>query len=366
MIVTGKKIIQEFEQFSPPSLAVEGDKIGLQIGTLDKPVSKVLVTLDVSRKVVEEAISIGAELIIAHHPPIFRPLKTIPHNSVFTLCIQHEIAVYVAHTNLDVTVGGVNDWFSERLGLQNTSILAETGYSPLVKVAVYVPETHEREVRAALGDNGAGAIGSYSYCSFTSKGLGRFLPGEDTHPHIGQHGKLETVNEVKIETIVPEEKLPSVLCAMKNAHPYEEVAYDLYSLKQKGAGYGLGRIGELTHSMTLVGFAQFAKERFGVQGVRYVGNGEALVRRVAVLGGDGNKYIQAAKQKGADVLVTGDMYFHVAQDAEALGLSIVDVGHYAEYVMKEGVVKEMQKRFNYEKVSWVVSSINTDPFTFVV
>lgn len=367
----GFEVIGAFEQFSPKKFAMEGDKIGLQIGTLNKPVHKVMIALDVLDEVVDEAIEKQVDLIIAHHPIIYRPLQKIatdqPSGKLVEKLIKNDIAVYAAHTNLDVAKGGVNDLLAEALQLQNTKVLAPTYETKLKKLAVFVPVEAEAAVREALGNAGAGHIGNYSHCTFSTNGTGQFLPGEETNPHIGSAGQIETVEEVKIETIFPEDLERRILTAMIKAHPYEEVAYDIYPLHNSGEELGLGRIGELPSEMTLESFAQHVKEAFDVKGVRVVGNLQDMVKKVAVLGGDGNKYFMTAKFQGADVYVTGDMYYHTAHDAMMVGLNIVDPGHNVEKVMKAGVTNVLTAIS--EKKSWNVdifaSTIHTDPFTFM-
>jgi dinuclear metal center YbgI/SA1388 family protein len=366
----GHEIIQLFEQFSPKSYAMEGDKIGLQIGRLNKPVENVMVALDVLEEVVDEAIEKNVQLIIAHHPPIFRPLKAIatdtPAGRIIEKLIKHDIAVYAAHTNLDVAAGGVNDMLAEALELTHTEVMYPTVETKLKKLAVFVPKENTDALRKALGDAGAGAIGNYSHCTFSAAGTGQFLPNEEADPHIGSQGILESVQEEKIETIFPEHLEKRILSAMFKAHPYEEVAYDIYSLENKGETLGLGRIGEIKE-MTLAEFAQHVKQKLEVKGVRVVGDLNAKVKKVAVLGGDGNKYFSTAKFKGADVYVTGDMYYHVAHDAMMMGLNIVDPGHNVEKVMKKGVTSQMRKMFQEKgyDVRIFPSDLNTDPFKFL-
>lgn len=368
--VNGFEIIQLFEQFSPKEYAMEGDKVGLQIGRLNKPVGNVLVALDVLESVVDEAIEKNVQLIIAHHPPIFRPLQKLvtdtPQGRMLEKLIKHDIAVYAAHTNLDVTPGGVNDLLAEALDLENIEILAPTYEAKLKKLVVFVPKNHSATVREALGNAGAGAIGHYSHCSFSSNGTGYFLPGENTNPFIGKVGEIEAVAEERIETIFPASIEKRVLTAMLKAHPYEEVAFDLYPLSNKGVELGLGRIGTISER-SLGDFAQYVKQVFGLNGVRVIGDLNAPVRKVAVLGGDGGKYWSQAKFKGADVFVTGDMYYHVAQDAMIAGLNIVDPGHHVEMVMKQGVAKVLTKMCadkGYE-VNIFASELVTDPFQFL-
>ncbi len=369
--LNGETLIQFFESKVPKRLAVENDRIGLQIGTLNKNVKRVMITLDVLENVVDEAIEKKVDLIIAHHPVIFRPLKTLRTDSgqsqIVAKCIRHDIAVYVAHTNLDIADGGLNDWLAEALELNQPAILSKTMSDKRYKLAVYVPVTHAESIRAALGKAGAGHIGAYSHCTFNTEGKGTFLPEAGTSPFIGTIGELEHVDEVKIETIVDQSSLNQTVKALIKAHPYEEVAYDVYALENEGKSYGLGRIGRLSSPMTLAGFAAKVKEKLELDGLRVVGDLNREIQKVAVLGGDGNKYVHEAAFKGADVLVTGDIYYHTAHDAILGGLSIIDVGHHAEKIMKTGV-KAMLKPFIKEggfETELLVSGSNTNPFRFL-
>ncbi|MBM4762318.1 Nif3-like dinuclear metal center hexameric protein [Bacillus sp. B15-48] len=368
--INGYEVIQLFEQFSPKAYAMEGDKIGLQVGALNKLVKKVMIALDVLEDVVDEAIEKKIDLIIAHHPPIFRPLKQITEENasgkLITKLIKHDIAVYVAHTNLDVAKGGVNDLLAEAIGLKNTEVLVPTYEDKLKKLVVYVPNEDADKVRGALGNAGAGAIGDYSHCSFSTSGTGRFLPGEHTNPHIGEQGRLEAVSESRIETIFPQSLEKKIVAAMLKAHPYEEVAYDLYPVENKGEQLGLGRIGVI-EEMSLKSFAERVKVSLEVNSVRVVGRLDASVKKVAILGGDGNKYFSQAKFRGADVYITGDIYYHTAHDAMMAGLNMIDPGHNVEKVMKVGVAKKMDQ-MAVEKgfeVEFIASECNTDPFVFI-
>ncbi|ABS23243.1 Nif3-like dinuclear metal center hexameric protein [Bacillus cytotoxicus] len=370
-ILNGHEVISLFESMYPKHLAMEGDKIGLQIGALNKPVEHVLIALDVTEEVVEEAIQIGANIIITHHPLIFHPLKAIHTDKVYgkiiEKCIKHDIAVYAAHTNVDVAKGGVNDLLAEALELQNTEVLVPTYTEEMKKVVVFVPVTHVDAIRKALGDAGAGYIGNYSHCTFGSQGIGTFIPQEGTNPYIGGTGQLERVEEIRVETIIPASLERKVVKAMLTAHPYEEVAYDIYPLDNKGEALGLGKIGYLQKEMTLGEFAEHVKRSLDIQGARVVGRLDDKVRKVAVLGGDGNKFINQAKFKGADVYVTGDLYYHVAHDAMMLGLNVVDPGHNVEKVMKQGVQKQLQQKVEAKQFAVQIhaSQLHTDPFTFV-
>jgi dinuclear metal center YbgI/SA1388 family protein len=330
-----------------------------------------MITLDVVESVIDEAIEKKVDLIIAHHPPIFRPIKKLSTDSTYgrmlEKCIKHDIAVYAAHTNLDVANGGVNDLLADALELTNLEVLIPTYEDKLKKLVVFVPTSHEKAIKDALGDAGAGHIGHYSHCSFSTNGEGSFLPLDDSDPFIGKKGELEFVNEARIETIFPESLQRKVVQALIKAHPYEEVAYDIYPLDEAGTYLGLGRIGRLKEEITLQEFAEHVKKSLSIERVRMVGDPSSKVQKIAVLGGDGNKYIQQAKFQGADVYVTGDLYFHVAHDAMMLDLNVIDPGHHVEKVMIKGVssrLGEMCAGKNFD-VNVFGSEVDTNPFKFV-
>ncbi|QHE52989.1 Nif3-like dinuclear metal center hexameric protein [Pontibacillus sp. HMF3514] len=370
-IATGQQIIKWFEQLAPKHLAMDKDPIGIQVGTLNKKVNKVMVTLDVLENVVDEAIENEVDLIIAHHPLLYVPLKQVnpdhEKGRIVQKLLKHDITVYAAHTNLDVAKGGVNEALCEALGVVPKDILVETGSEKLYKLAVYVPETHQDQLRLALGDAGAGHIGDYSHCIFQTPGTGSFKPLDGTNPYIGTQGEIEKVEEVKMETIVPQSLLTSVLKVMEEAHPYEEVAYDLFPLENKGEKQGAGRIAKLDEPKTLRELAEHVKQALDVPTLRVVGDLDKRVETIAVLGGDGNKFTSQAKRKGADVFITGDLYFHVAHDALGMGLNVIDPGHHVEKVMKKKVKDYLQAEFEKQGVDTelMVSQVNTEPFQFM-
>ncbi|GFN30357.1 Nif3-like dinuclear metal center hexameric protein [Paenibacillus xylaniclasticus] len=373
MFAKGQTIAQLMEQLAPKHYAVEGDKIGLQLGTLNKPIHKVLVALDVTNEVVDEAISEGADLIVAHHAIIFRPLAKIdtstPAGRLYEKLIKNDIAVYIAHTNLDVTDGGINDWMADLLGIvpEGRGCLEEVHTDKLYKLVVFVPQTHEEQVQQAIWHAGAGTIGHYDCCSFVIEGTGTFRPGEGTSPFIGHQGKLEKVKEVRIETIVPHSVHRAVVQAMLKAHPYEEVAYDLYPVDLMGRSFGLGRVGKLEQPTTLGELVDRVKNAFEVPFVRVVGDLSAPVRKLAVLGGSGAKYVRHAKFSGADVIVTGDIDYHTAHDALADGMMIIDPGHNVEKIMKQRVADWLTAQLTERKSTTqvIASSLSTEPFQFM-
>lgn len=371
MYAHGQTVIQYFEQLAPKHLALPDDKIGLQLGTLQKEIKKIVVTLDVTEEVVDEAIQQKADLIIAHHAIIFRPLVSLqtdlPAGRLYAKLLKNDIAVYIAHTNLDVAEGGINDLMAEALQLKEKTFLDEIHTEKLKKLVVFVPEDHHERILQAIFQAGAGWIGRYSHCSFNLEGTGTFMPQEGSDPYIGSEGKLERVKEIRLETIIPEKIQRSVVQAMLKAHPYEEVAYDLYPMDLHGRTFGLGRVGKLPEILTLQDLAEKVKTAFDVPALRVVGDLQKPIKKVAVLGGAGRSYVKHALFAGADVLVTGDIDYHTAHDALAAGLAIIDPGHNIEKIMKASVAGYLSGKLqeNRYETRVIPSSINTEPFRFV-
>ncbi|MFD0586752.1 Nif3-like dinuclear metal center hexameric protein [Paenibacillus sp. GCM10027627] len=373
MLINGAALVQLMEQLAPKHFAVENDKIGLQLGTLSKPISKALIALDVTDEVVEEAIAAGANLIIAHHAIIFRPLAKLdtstPAGKLYEKLIKNDIAVYISHTNLDVADGGINDWLADQAGIEEKGrvCLEEVHTDKLFKLVVFVPESHHEAVLEAIWRTGAGGIGNYDNCSFNIKGTGTFKPGDGSQPFIGSQGKLEKVDEVRIETIVPFSIHRKTVSAMLKAHPYEEVAYDLYPVDLKGRSFGLGRSGKLKQPATLGELAERLKTAFDVPMIRVVGDLDRPLRKAAVLGGSGARYVRHAIFAGADVLITGDIDYHTAHDALAAGMTIIDAGHNIEKVMKQQVADWLNAKLQEGKFSTeaIYSKLSTEPFQFI-
>ncbi|QUL53614.1 Nif3-like dinuclear metal center hexameric protein [Paenibacillus tritici] len=371
MFAKGQTVIGYMEQLAPKHLAEEWDNVGLQVGSLQKEITGVLVALDVNEHIVDEAVAKGCNLIIAHHAVIFRPIKGIltdtPMGRLYEKLIKNDIAVYISHTNLDVAEGGMNDWMAKALGIENGAPIKDIHTEQLSKLVVFVPKDHHQKVLDAILNAGAGWIGNYSHCSFNIEGYGTFIPQEGTDPYIGTPGKLERAEEVRIETIVPHTIRNKVVQAMLKAHPYEEVAYDLYSMDLKGRSLGLGRVGKLTKPATLGEFVETVKRGLDVESVRVVGDLNRPIRKAAVMGGSGAKYYNSAIFKGADVLVTGDIDYHTAQDAHLAGIALIDPGHNAEKIMKEKVAEFLSGKLTEHKYGTGVhaSALNTEPFHFM-
>ena len=362
------KVVQLLESWVPKKLAADWDNVGLQIGSLSHPVKQILVTLDVTEEVVDEAIEIGANLIISHHPLLFKSLKQInyqdPLGKLIQKIIKHDLTVYAAHTNLDVVIGGVNDLLASKLKLENTKILVPEIEEPFYKLFVYVPETHLDVVDQAITKIGVGQLGDYKDCSFRLKGTGTFTPLDNANPYIGSENKRSFVDEIKLEYLLPSHLRNQAIDAIKKAHPYEEPVFDIIKLENDGIIYGLGRIGTLKTEKTLRQLSAELKEIFQLEGLRVTGSLDRIVKKVAVLGGSGEKYYHHAKRLGADVYITGDVSFHFAQDALAQGLSIIDPGHHIEVIMVEAVSEYLREQLD-SAIKVNESKISTEPFQFI-
>lgn len=373
MSISGKDFIHRFEMFCPLWLAEEGDPVGLHIGTLDKQVTNIMMTLDVRPEVVQEAIAKKVDLIVAKHPPIFRPIKRLtaddPQNAMYMELVKHDIAVYAAHTNMDIIWDGLNDWFCEMLGVEVDSYMTQTHVEGLKKLVVYLPEAEADNMRHALGNAGAGEQGNYNHTSFTSSGQGRFTPTTGAHPAIGSLNQPEIVSEARIEVIFPEKRQEQILQAMFAAHPYEDPAFDILSLDNAPITYGIGRVGNLSEPMAIDDFCQLVKEVFELEGLRLVepvSGAKKMVQRIAICGGSGGNFYQDALKKHADVYLTGDVYYHTAHDMQAHGLTVIDPGHNIERVCIQRFVEKMiawKQELGWD-VSIIPSETNTNPFQY--
>jgi dinuclear metal center YbgI/SA1388 family protein len=366
MAVTLSEVIKSIEEIYPKALAEQWDNVGLQVGDSLKFINRILISLDITERVVEDAIEQGADLIITHHPLIFKPLKNLdlscfPGNIVKKL-VKHNIALYSAHTNLDKAELGLNHMAARILGVKEYKVLAVTEHTPLKKVVVYVPKGYEDNVRNAMAQEGAGFIGNYSHCTFQSQGTGTFLAQEGTEPFIGTQGKLEYAEEYRLETIVPLPKLSAVLSAMTKAHPYEEAAYDIYSLDNKGSQIGIGMIYNLEKEITLEQYAKEIRARFDCQFLRLVGDNQKKVSKIGFCSGSGKDYLREAVKMGCHLLITGDVDHHTALDALSFGISLIDPGHHAtEKIMVEGLIDVLSNRLSKD-IEYLKSNINTQPF----
>lgn len=360
-------IIRYMEELAPANLAEDYDNVGLLIGNRGSKVNRILVCLDVSSKVVDEAVEKNVDLIVSHHPAIFKGIKRINEDdakgSIIYKLIKNNIGVYSAHTNLDVAHGGVNNYLSSLLGLTEIRNLVGYKSEKLFKIVVFVPVESVDSVRDSMSRAGAGWIGNYSDCSFMTKGVGTFMPLEGTNPYIGTRGKLEKVDEYRLETVVSKDNLQRVIEAMIHAHPYEEVAYDVYPLEINGREYGMGNVGVLDKSITLESFINLVKERLNIKNVRLIGSTEKEIKKVAVFCGSFDNRVAWAAKLQADVLVTGDVKYHDAMDMTEMGMCVIDAGHFnTERIIVPRLVQLLSDRFSDIEV--MGNDVEEDPFKY--
>lgn len=362
-----KGIIKKVENKYPLNLAYDWDNVGLLVGDFDMDVKKVLVVLEANEKVINEAIENKVDLIITHHPFIFKKINKINTSDLkgklIHKLIKNDVALYSMHTNFDIAFDGLNDYFMELMGFEDCKILDITSNEVLYKLAVYVPLSHVGKVKEALAKSKAGNIGNYSNCSFSSNGIGNFKPLEGSNPSIGSIEEIVSVDEVKIETIVPQKFLGGVINTMINAHPYEEVAYDLYKLENKGNTVGLGRVSKLKESISLEELCNNIKGKLSMSHIRLVGNVNTNISKVAVVTGSGSDMVKKAQRSGAQVIITGDVKYHDAQDALDIGMCIIDCGHFET----EDIFKDVMKRFlnEVEGIDVIKSEVYLNPFTII-
>lgn len=350
-IIKCQTIVNILEELAPKKIAESWDNVGLLVGDGSQPIKKVMVCLDAPEWVVEEAIENNVDMIVSHHPMFLSGLKKINTDSSagrkIIKLIKNNISLYCCHTNYDITQGGLNDIFAKELGFLNLKIIEPMITEKLFKIVVFVPKGFEEKIMTAMSYAGAGYIGNYSGCTFRTEGIGTFKPEEGSQPFIGKHGELEEVEELRIETIIPEKLLNKVTKEMLKAHPYEEVAYDIIPLKNEGASLGLGRLGELQNPTTLSIYAESIKKLLSADHVRIAGNPGQIIKKAALLNGSGNKFVSAARFAGADVLVSGDMQYHEMVDALEMGLCIIDAGHFdTEKIMIKAIADFLRSRFS--------------------
>ena len=325
-----KDVVSLIEQLAPPHYQEDYDNTGLTAGNPNDEVSGVMLCLDVTDEVIEQARTCGTNMIISHHPLVFKPLKRLTDATrperLMAKAIRYGMALYACHTSLDSARDGVSWRMAQILGLQNVRTLEQRN-GELRKIVVYVPESHAEKVREAMFAAGAGAIGRYDKCSFNSAGVGTFRAGSDCRPFVGEIGVREDAPEVKIETVVPRHLCNSVVNAARRVHPYEEMAYDVYTLNNVAEGIGLGTIGDLPEKMEIMSFIKQIKEKFKCEHIEYNEPHCEMVSRVAMCGGSGASFAQLAAACGAEVFITGEMKFSEFFDTEGV-ITAVRIGHY--------------------------------------
>ena len=361
-----KDVTITLEALAPRGYQENYDNAGLLTGNAAADCTGILVTLDCTEAVVQEAIQQGCNLIVAHHPIVFKGLKKLTGSHyverVIIAAIKNDIAIYAIHTNLDNVLDGVNRKICERIGLKNLKILAPKT-DTLKKLVTFVPKEHAETVLSALYQAGAGQIGNYQNCSFQVTGTGTFMPGNGATPHIGKPHVRETVEEIRAEVIFPVPLEGAVLAALRKAHPYEEVAYYLTVLTNENQEVGSGMTGELETPMEPLEFLKGLKVRMEAQVIRYTAISRPLIKKVAVCGGSGSFLLSKAIQAGADIFITADFKYHEFFDADGK-IIIADIGHYeSEAFTKELLQEVLRKKFPTFAINF--SKTVTNPISYL-
>lgn len=336
------ELIKQIEDWAPPGAAWEKDNVGLQIGSRGDKLKNILLCLELDDEVLKEAIKKKCNFIFTHHPLIFNPIKKLDFQKdnqaqLIQKLIKNNISLYSAHTNLDFTKDGVSFELAQMLKLKNVKFL-ELAEGNQFKISVFVPEESVEKLSAELFNSGAGIIGNYENCSFRLKGEGTFKGNEKARPVIGKKGKVEKVNEIRLELIVDVWNLKNAINAIKEFHPYEEPAYDIYPLKNKNTNYGAGAIGELTNELSEKEFLKYVTTLLKTGRLKYCSGNGKMIKRIAVCGGSGSELLNNAINSRADAFITADIKYHTYQEAYGKIL-MIDAGHYETEIGSLNAVK---------------------------
>ncbi len=360
-----KDILQYLETFAPPAYQEEYDNSGLLTGDQHGELKGAIITLDCIEEVIDEAIQKNCNLIIAHHPILFRGLKKLTGSNYIERtvikAIKNDIAIYAIHTNLDNVAHGVNKKIADKLGLINTHILRPKK-DTLTKLTTFIPKKHTENVLASLHAAGAGMIGNYKNCSFRTEGIGSFLPSGEANPLIGEIGVPEKVTEDRIEMIFPAHLKTKIVTALFDAHPYEDVAYYLHDIANKNTDVGAGMIGELQHPIKAARFLIQLKNNLSAKVIRHTALVKDKIKKVALCGGAGSFLLPDAMAREADIFISGDFKYHEFFDAEDR-IIIADVGHYeSEQFTKELIYENISKKF--ANIALHFTEVNSNPIFY--
>lgn len=374
MGITVSHVIQILDGIAPPYLAESWDNPGLQLGDRSWPVHKIVLALDASTHVVSAACKEKADLLVTHHPLIFKPLRSIDLDThvgkIVHMCMTNKMAIFAAHTNYDSVSGGVNDILARKIGLDQVRPLSPSSATrpASYKFVVFVPVEYQEKVREALFNSGCGHIGNYSGCSFSVKGCGTFYPEKGSMPFFGHPESLNKVDEVRIEALVPRESIAETIKNIKMVHPYETVAYDLYPLYSGANTEGLGRVGYLSEPFSFDAFVAMIKNRLNISTAKVTGRSDQIVERVALCSGGGSSLINHFIQSGADCYVSGDLHYHDATLIEEQGKLLVDIGHFpSEQVALDALKHQLKSIFSEREMPIEIEccDLEKDPFRYI-
>jgi dinuclear metal center YbgI/SA1388 family protein len=364
-MVTIKDVVRYLETIAPLSLQENYDNAGLIAGNFSEEVKGVLLSLDCTEEIISEAITNKCNLVISHHPIVFQGLKKLNGKNYIERAvikaIRNEIAVYAIHTNLDNVIDGVNKKIGEKLGLTNLKILSPKK-NELRKLVTFCPDEHAEKIRGALFDAGCGRIGNYDECSFNIQGSGTFRALDGANPFVGEKGSRHTEPEVRIESVFQAHLEGKIIKALFASHPYETVAYDIYSLENYNQEIGSGMIGDLNPEMDEKEFLKRLKTSMLTGCVRHTALLNKNVKKVAICGGSGSFLLEDAVRYGADFFVTADYKYHQFFDADKR-IVIADIGHYESEQFTSELLKELLVR-NFSTFAVRLTELVTNPVQY--
>jgi dinuclear metal center YbgI/SA1388 family protein len=360
-----KDLTSYLDTVIPLSFQEDYDNAGLQIGQPQNDVTSALVCLDVTEEIITEALAYHCDLIVSHHPLIFKGIKSLTGKTYIERILletaKNNLAIYSAHTNLDMLSNGVSRKIAEKLGLKEITVLEPLEHT-LLKLVTYIPESHFKHVQAAIFEAGAGVIGNYDNCGFSFSGTGSFRGNEKTNPFRGEKGKIHTENEIRFETVLFAHLQDKVTAALIKSHPYEEVAYDLYALENRNIEIGLGCVGLLDKPVSENDFLELISGTFGASGIRYSKFTGKKISKVAMCGGSGASLLNKAIHSGADVFLTADIKYHDFFRTENKIL-LVDAGHFETEKFSVEILKDLIIK-KFPKFAVRFSETNTNPINY--
>ncbi len=368
--MTGKEIIKYFENWAPKEIAWQKDNVGLQVGSGERKIKNILLSLEITESVIDDAIKRDCNFIITHHPFLFHPLRKLDlqndkNSRLIEKLIKNDMTLYSAHTNLDSVKGGVSFQLAKRLELKEVSFLVPQK-SNQFKLIVFVPENSVEVVAGAVFKSGGGIIGEYSNCSFRTNGKGTFKGSSKSNPSVGEKETNITVEEIKLEFLVDSWKINTIISAMTRVHPYEEVAYDIIPLENINANYGIGALGYLSKPVNEKEFLTIVAQKLKIKNFRYVKGRKNAIRKVAVCGGSGSEYIDDAIKNNSDAFITADLKYHTFQDYRD-EILLIDAGHYETEIFSLDEVKNRLSEYienSKSKIKVFKYAGSTNPIIF--
>ncbi len=358
-----QNIVNILENIAPLEYSLDWDNCGLQVGDLSEKLEKISIALTPTVDIVQKAIDNGSNLLITHHPMIFKSMKSIntkmPIGKMISLAMSNNLTIYTLHTNFDSAKTGLNYSIAKGLGLDNIEVLSVSGYNPKYKLVTFVPEEYTLKIVNELSNAGAGNIGKFSHRSYITAGISTLSDGNAEINNFD----LSKDSEDKLEMTVPKNKLNKIIQILKESHPYEEVLYDIYKIEDKEDVYGIGTVGEFYTPFNLIEIIEMVKRNLNISNLSFVGDPQKSIEKVAICTGSGSSLMKDAKSKGADLYITGDIKYHDAIDAIEMDLSLIDATHYSTEIISVNFLAKYIKKHLKSEIE-VFELIEKNPFSY--